>query len=87
MKSFYLLSDLYKYGFYIPSGLGITVSQINYVSETILDFSKNFTKNQLGSKFNGQIIRTFGDFAALSFYPAHHIKWGKATQCLLIVKN
>jgi perosamine synthetase len=37
--------DLYKYGFYIPSGLGITMSQINYVSETILGFFKKFTKN------------------------------------------
>ena len=37
--------DLYKYGFYIPSGLGITVSQINYVSEIILDFFKKFSKN------------------------------------------
>lgn len=37
--------DLYKYGFYIPSGLGITISEINYVSDTILDFFKKFSKN------------------------------------------
>ena len=37
--------DLYKYGFYIPSGLGITIPEINYVSETILDFFKRFCKN------------------------------------------
>jgi len=31
----------------------------------------------LGSKFNGQIIGTFGDLATLSFYPAHHITMGE----------
>ena len=31
----------------------------------------------LGSKFEGQIIGTFGDLATLSFYPAHHITMGE----------
>ena len=31
----------------------------------------------LGSKFDGQIIGTFGDLATLSFYPAHHITMGE----------
>jgi CDP-6-deoxy-D-xylo-4-hexulose-3-dehydrase len=31
----------------------------------------------LGSKFNNQIIGTFGDLATLSFYPAHHITMGE----------
>lgn len=31
----------------------------------------------LGSKYNGQLVGTFGDIATLSFYPAHHITMGE----------
>jgi CDP-4-dehydro-6-deoxyglucose reductase, E1 len=31
----------------------------------------------LGSKFENQIVGTFGDLATLSFYPAHHITMGE----------
>jgi CDP-6-deoxy-D-xylo-4-hexulose-3-dehydrase len=31
----------------------------------------------LGSKFDNQIVGTFGDLATLSFYPAHHITMGE----------
>src|SRR5574343_81240 len=31
----------------------------------------------LGSTYNGQLVRTFGDIATLSFYPAHHITMGE----------
>jgi CDP-6-deoxy-D-xylo-4-hexulose-3-dehydrase len=31
----------------------------------------------LGSTYNGQLVGTFGDIAALSFYPAHHITMGE----------
>lgn len=31
----------------------------------------------LGSRFNGQLVGTFGDIATLSFYPAHHITMGE----------
>uniref|UniRef100_UPI00404B9469 lipopolysaccharide biosynthesis protein RfbH n=1 Tax=Fulvivirga sp. TaxID=1931237 RepID=UPI00404B9469 len=31
----------------------------------------------LGSKYNGQMVGTFGDIATLSFYPAHHITMGE----------
>jgi hypothetical protein len=35
------LSD---YGFYIPSGLGINVNEINYVSEQVLNFFRKHLK-------------------------------------------
>jgi CDP-6-deoxy-D-xylo-4-hexulose-3-dehydrase len=31
----------------------------------------------LGSRYNGQLVGTFGDIATLSFYPAHHITMGE----------
>lgn len=31
----------------------------------------------LGSRFQGQLVGTFGDIATLSFYPAHHITMGE----------
>ena len=31
----------------------------------------------LGSTYDGQLVGTFGDFATLSFYPAHHITMGE----------
>lgn len=31
----------------------------------------------LGSKYNGQMVGTFGDIGTLSFYPAHHITMGE----------
>lgn len=31
----------------------------------------------LGSRFNGQLVGTFGDISTLSFYPAHHITMGE----------
>ncbi|MEX0298502.1 MAG: lipopolysaccharide biosynthesis protein RfbH, partial [Kordiimonas sp.] len=31
----------------------------------------------LGSKYNGQLVGTFGDISTLSFYPAHHITMGE----------
>ena len=31
----------------------------------------------LGSKFNGKTVGSFGNFASLSFYPAHHITTGE----------
>ncbi len=31
----------------------------------------------LGSRFNDQLVGTFGDIATLSFYPAHHITLGE----------
>lgn len=31
----------------------------------------------LGSKYNNQLVGTFGDIATLSFYPAHHITMGE----------
>lgn len=31
----------------------------------------------LGSRYNGQLVGTFGDIASLSFYPAHHITMGE----------
>jgi CDP-6-deoxy-D-xylo-4-hexulose-3-dehydrase len=31
----------------------------------------------LGSKYNGQLVGTFGDIGTLSFYPAHHITMGE----------
>jgi len=31
----------------------------------------------LGSKLNGRMVGTWGDFATLSFYPAHHITTGE----------
>ena len=30
-----------------------------------------------GSKFNGDLVGSFGDLATLSFYPAHHITTGE----------
>ena len=35
------------------------------------------TADALGSKFNGQMLGTFGQIATLSFYPAHHITMGE----------
>jgi CDP-6-deoxy-D-xylo-4-hexulose-3-dehydrase len=35
------------------------------------------TCDALGSKFEEQIVGTFGDLATLSFYPAHHITMGE----------
>lgn len=35
------------------------------------------TCDALGSKYNGQLVGTFGDIATLSFYPAHHITMGE----------
>ena len=31
----------------------------------------------LGTKYNGQLVGSFGDIATLSFYPAHHITMGE----------
>jgi len=31
----------------------------------------------VGSKYNGKMVGTFGDFATTSFYPAHHITMGE----------
>lgn len=31
----------------------------------------------LGSRYNGQLVGTFGDISTLSFYPAHHITMGE----------
>ncbi len=31
----------------------------------------------LGSRYNGQLVGSFGDIATLSFYPAHHITMGE----------
>ena len=31
----------------------------------------------LGSKYNGQLVGSFGDMGTLSFYPAHHITMGE----------
>ncbi|MGY8903938.1 MAG: lipopolysaccharide biosynthesis protein RfbH [Burkholderiales bacterium] len=31
----------------------------------------------LGSRYNGQLVGTFGDIGTLSFYPAHHITMGE----------
>lgn len=31
----------------------------------------------LGSRYNGQLVGTFGDIATVSFYPAHHITMGE----------
>lgn len=31
----------------------------------------------LGSRYDGQLVGTFGDIATLSFYPAHHITMGE----------
>jgi len=31
----------------------------------------------LGSRYNGQLVGTFGDLGTLSFYPAHHITMGE----------
>ena len=31
----------------------------------------------LGSRYNGQMVGTFGDIGTLSFYPAHHITMGE----------
>jgi CDP-6-deoxy-D-xylo-4-hexulose-3-dehydrase len=33
--------------------------------------------DSLGSKHNGKLTGTFGDFSTLSFYPAHHITMGE----------
>ena len=35
------------------------------------------TCDALGSKYNNQLVGTFGDLATLSFYPAHHITMGE----------
>ncbi len=35
------------------------------------------TCDALGSKYNGQLVGTFGDIATVSFYPAHHITMGE----------
>lgn len=35
------------------------------------------TCDALGSKWNGKPVGTFGDFASISFYPAHHITMGE----------
>jgi len=35
------------------------------------------TCDALGSKYNGQMVGTFGDISTLSFYPAHHITMGE----------
>ena len=35
------------------------------------------TCDALGSKYNNQLVGTFGDLATLSFYPAHHIPMGE----------
>lgn len=35
------------------------------------------TCDALGSKWDGQMLGTFGDLATLSFYPAHHITLGE----------
>jgi CDP-6-deoxy-D-xylo-4-hexulose-3-dehydrase len=35
------------------------------------------TCDALGSKFNNQLVGTFGDIGSLSFYPAHHITMGE----------
>jgi CDP-6-deoxy-D-xylo-4-hexulose-3-dehydrase len=31
----------------------------------------------VGSKYNGRLVGTFGDFATVSFYPAHHMTMGE----------
>lgn len=35
------------------------------------------TCDALGSKYNGQLVGTFGEIATVSFYPAHHITMGE----------
>jgi CDP-6-deoxy-D-xylo-4-hexulose-3-dehydrase len=35
------------------------------------------TCDALGSTWNGRYVGTFGDFASISFYPAHHITMGE----------
>jgi CDP-6-deoxy-D-xylo-4-hexulose-3-dehydrase len=35
------------------------------------------TCDALGSKYDGQMVGTFGDISTLSFYPAHHITMGE----------
>jgi CDP-6-deoxy-D-xylo-4-hexulose-3-dehydrase len=35
------------------------------------------TCDALGSKYNNQLVGTYGDLATLSFYPAHHITMGE----------
>jgi CDP-6-deoxy-D-xylo-4-hexulose-3-dehydrase len=35
------------------------------------------TCDALGSKYNGQLVGTFGNIATVSFYPAHHITMGE----------
>ena len=35
------------------------------------------TCDALGSKWDGKLVGTFGDFASMSFYPAHHITMGE----------
>ncbi len=39
----------------------------------------------VGSTYNGRMVGTFGDFATVSFYPAHHITMGEGG-CVLMEK-
>src|SRR5690606_19617700 len=52
--------------------------------DAVVDFVKKHrlyliedTCDALGSKWDGQMLGTFGQVATLSFYPAHHITMGE----------
>lgn len=52
--------------------------------EKVVDLCKKYNLwliedccDALGSKFNDQMVGTFGDISTLSFYPAHHITMGE----------
>ena len=45
------------------------------------------TCDALGSKYDGKLLGSFGNFASCSFYPAHHITMGRGWICCLLNKR